>query len=174
MDSQPFGIALTGHRPSRLAGYDISAAYYQRLQAYLELVISQGLDQHGQLVLHCGMALGADTIWSQAILAQRELHPERITFVAHVPCLTQASRWPVPADRARWQHHLALADQRVIYAQEYSAAAMHQRNHAMIDASQLVLAVHDGGQRGGTAQAVSYARSKGVRVYTIDPQRFQD
>ena len=37
-------ISLTGHRPTKLAGYNLNKDYYKRLQAKLESVIDQTLE----------------------------------------------------------------------------------------------------------------------------------
>lgn len=39
-----FPIALTGHRPSRLAGFDLSLPFYDGLREALTLVVIQQLD----------------------------------------------------------------------------------------------------------------------------------
>ena len=169
MTADSFHVALTGHRPSKLAGYDLSHPFYVRLQARLEALLVEGLAQHEHLSLHSGMALGADTVWSMAVLNVREQYPDRISFIAEVPIMTQSDRWPSKIDRERWASHVAAADEVRVYAQTYSPQCLWARNRAMIDAAQLLLAVWDGQPGGGTAGAVDYAHKRGVRVYRIDP-----
>lgn len=161
-------VSLTGHRPHKLAGYDLSDPFYVRLQARLERIIVNGLEHHPHLTLHSGLALGADTVWSKAILAQREIQPDRITFVAEVPVMSQSSRWPAARDQQFWQHQVDVADRVNIYATTYSPRAMQQRNEGMIAAAQLLLAVHDGSS-GGTGNAVDFARKTGVRIFSLPP-----
>lgn len=169
MTTTSFHVALTGHRPNKLAGYDLGHQFYVRLQARLEALLVEGLGKHEHLSLHSGMALGADTVWSMAALNVREQHRDRISFVAEVPVMTQSQRWPSRVDRDRWASHLAVADEVHVYAQAYSPQCLWARNRAMIDAAQLLLAVWDGQPGGGTAGAVDYAQKHGVRVYRIDP-----
>ena len=56
-------IALTGHRPPKLAGYDYNNIFYKRLYKKLDNIVKQALTRYDCLELHSGMALGADTIW---------------------------------------------------------------------------------------------------------------
>lgn len=66
-----FHVALTGHRPGKLAGYDLYHPFYERLRERLKGIVLDGIEKHSHLTLHSGMALGADTIWSQAALTMR-------------------------------------------------------------------------------------------------------
>lgn len=53
-------LSLTGHRPDKLAGYNLNQKFYHNLQSTLENYIKEALD-HAQVVeCHSGMALGAD------------------------------------------------------------------------------------------------------------------
>jgi uncharacterized phage-like protein YoqJ len=167
---QSFHVALTGHRPNKLAGYDLSTPFYVALQEWLEHIIKTGLAQHPHLTLHSGLALGADTVWSQAILAMRERFPGRIAFVAEVPLMTQSSRWPAARDKEYWQTQIDSADLVNVYAQSYSPQAMQLRNEGMIGAAQLVLALWDG-STGGTAHAVRFAEKNGIQVFRMTPEQ---
>ncbi len=168
-----FHVALTGHRPSRLAGYDLAHPFYGRLQSKLQQIIIDGLSVHRHLTLHSGMALGADTVWSMAILRMREQHPDRIHFVAEVPVMTQPDRWPSKLDRDRWAQHLADADLVSVYAQKYHVGCLWARNKGMIDAADLLLAVHDDTSSGGTSGAMDYAKRTGKQVFVLSPDLFR-
>jgi hypothetical protein len=168
-----FHVALTGHRPSKLAGYNLQSSFYASLQRRLESIIRDGLKVHQHLTLHSGMALGADTVWSMAILRMRDLNPGLIRFVAEVPVMSQPDRWPSSIDRQRWQAHLAEADEVNVYAKTYSAKCLWDRNHGMIEAADLLLAVWDGHPGGGTAGAAQYAQSLGKTLFTMHPDEFR-
>lgn len=89
------GLALTGHRPPRLAGYDLNHPFYQNLQATLESLIERALLKYQVVDCHSGMALGADTIWSLAILACQDRHgSNRVRFHAKMPNKQHGSNWP--------------------------------------------------------------------------------
>lgn len=61
-------ISLTGHRPDKLAGYNLNDPFYDRLRRRLIRIIERSLDNYEIVECHSGMALGADTVWAQAIV----------------------------------------------------------------------------------------------------------
>lgn len=173
MLNDSFHVSLTGHRPEKLDGYRLDTPFYDRLRSTLQQTILDGLRRHGMLTLHSGLALGADTVWSKAILWARAQFPEQIRFVAEVPFPAQADRWPAHGDREFWQHQIDTADQVNYYAERYSVQAMHLRNQGMIKPANLLLAVYDGSS-GGTGSAVRFAQQIGVRVFSWHPDQFRD
>jgi uncharacterized phage-like protein YoqJ len=171
-----FHVALSGHRPGKLDGYDLSTPFYTTLREWLEHIIETGLVLHEHLTLHSGLALGADTVWSQAILAMRARFPNRISFVAEVPLMTQAARWPMAADRVFWQAQIDSADLVNVYADVYSPRAMQLRNEGMVRAAHMVLAVWDGdaaNTHSGTGHAVAFAKRKNLPVFVMDPDQIR-
>ena len=172
--TREFHVALTGHRPGKLAGYDLDHPFYTELRRWLAGIIALGLDKHPRLVLHSGMALGADTVWAQAILDAREqFGVQRIGFVAEVPVMTQPQRWR-HGDQVRWRELIDAADQVNVYAQNYHVSCLHLRNEGMVNAADLVLAVWDGQPGGGTAAAVAYAEKTGTTVFPMPPARVRE
>lgn len=169
-----YSIALTGHRPQALAGYNLSAPFYTALEDGLLSIARRALERYGKLVLHSGMALGADTVWSKAILRLREEFPEDVYFVAEVPVRTQSDRWIGERDRELWRRHVKTADQVRIYGESYAVKWLHTRNHGMVNAADLLIAVWNGSEDGGTAEAVRYARGVGKRIHRIDPAKLKE
>lgn len=165
-----FAVALTGHRPEKLAGYRMHHPFYFRLFEKLLWVIEKGLEKHDHLQLRSGLALGADTVWAQAIIAARSKHPGRIRFVAEVPVMTQPERWPNEDDKARWHQFVETADEVNIYANHYTPDCLHQRNRGMITDADMLIAVWDGSTTGGTASGVRIGEQNGVSIYRIDPK----
>lgn len=143
-----YSIALTGHWPAALDGYNLSTAFYRELEAGLVSIARRALERYGKLVLHSGMALGADTVWSKAILRLREEFPEDVYFVAEVPVRTQPDKWIGERDKKLWREHL-------------------------IGAADLLIAVWNGSETGGTAEAVGYAQKHGTRLWRIDPDQLK-
>src|SRR6218665_1764205 len=91
-------IALTGHRPTKLDGYDRTTPFYRRLQEELLRIALRALHASKEILeLHSGMALGADTVWAEAISMLKQRYPDRVRFVAHVPMPGQPDRWPAQA-----------------------------------------------------------------------------
>lgn len=166
-------ISLTGHRPTKLAGYNIHQDYYKRLQAKLESVIDQTLEQHDEVELHSGMALGADTVWAMAIIEAKKKYPGRVTFVADIPDYNQASRWP-PYSQQHWKQLLDEADIVNTYEQGLDdksyAYILNQRNIGMIEPCDILIAIYNGDKTGGTANAVKYAVQHEKLIYRIKPE----
>lgn len=166
-----FNIALTGHRPNKLAGYNLDHPFYKALQQELEHQILIQLEHHDFVHCHSGMALGADTVWAQAIVAMKSKFPNRVMFTAHIPCENQESRWP--ADSQKHYHALLEhADHRIIYETHYTSQCMQKRNIGMIDASNGLLAIWDG-TPGGTGNTVRAAQNNNHPVHILHPDQFR-
>ena len=165
-----FEIALTGHRPNKLGGYNLKSPAYQILrQTLAEEIINNSLI-YKHIICHSGMALGADTIWALAINdARTVLGNHQIEFIADIPCPEQPRLWH-QNDQQLWKILVDSADKKIIYADHYSPKAMMQRNIGMIDNCDLLIAVYNGDKSGGTAQSVKYARSKNKTIKIIDPK----
>lgn len=168
-----YSIALTGHRPAALDGYNLSTAFYRELEEGLVSIAHRALKRYGKIVLHSGMALGADTVWSKAILRLREEFPDDVYFVAEVPVRTQPNKWIGERDKKLWREHVKIADQVRIYGESYAVHWLHARNHGMINAADLLIAVWNGSETGGTAEAVGYAQKHGTRIWRIDPEKLK-
>lgn len=165
-----FGICLTGHRPDRLRGYDLRNPYYVEMQSALEALIDESVEAHGALDLHSGLALGADAVWTEAVIARRAaLEEDLVRLVVHVPNEEQANRWK-EADQEKWRQFRDEADEEIVYGERYSFQSMHARNRGMVDRSSLVVAVWNGTESGGTFTTVQYARRKGKDIIVMDPE----
>lgn len=181
MISKTLHLALTGHRPKKLAGYNLTVPFYKHLQEDLEIFIGIQLESFDKVICHSGLALGADTVWSKAIIAMKEKHPNNVQFYAEVPMLSQPSVWFNKEDVSFWHRQMELADKQNIYGsldgltekeRRYMAIKLlDERNKGMIDQSDMLLAVWDG-SKGGTYNAVKYAKEKGLEIFTIKPETY--
>lgn len=147
-------ICGTGHRPSKLGGYDNSTRNNLiRLAMY-------GLNRIKPALVISGMALG----WDQA-LAQGAWDLG-IPFEAYVPCISQDSKWS-GLDRARYAVLLSKA-KKVVYVTNhvYTDTCMQERNIAMVEASDGVLALWDGSD-GGTANCITYAKTIPKPIFNL-------
>lgn len=178
---KPYYIALTGHRPKDVQQYmngenpyDYDNQFWTQSRNSLMNLIERRLQEHPEgLELHSGMALGADTVWAQAIVAERQKHPDQIKFVADVPLPTQASRWPEPSQKL-WRSLVDQADEVKITSQgPYRPQVMELRNQQMINPSDETVAFWNGRQQGGTANGVRDAQKAQVRITQISPQSIQ-
>jgi uncharacterized phage-like protein YoqJ len=143
-------IVATGHRPSKLGGYEFKV-FDALVHLACEYLISlPELPDHGI----SGMALGWDQAWAQA------LTEFAIPFTAAVPCDGQDSRWPMRS-RTRYHYLLGKAHQIVVVCPgPYEAWKMERRNRWMVDNADAVVALWNG-TSGGTANCVAYAKAQG-------------
>lgn len=183
-------IALTGHRPPKLGGYNIDTPQYRALQTVLEGKIEAALQNYDQVFCHSGLALGADTIWSKAALAMNEKHPTRVFLHAEIPFLEQKDAWFKESDISFWHTQVERAVAKTIYDPEFGAfkkanandkfkcnrrAAQYLqiRNVGMIDHADVLIAVQDPTvekKNSGTNNAVEYAQSQNKHIEFIDPR----
>jgi len=174
-------IGLTGHRPPKLGGYNIQTPAYAHLQRDLEQYIEYQLQHHDVIVGHSGLALGADTVWSKAILAMRERYPKRVFFHAEIPMEEQASAWFKKDDIDFWNLQVNRADFKTVYGRlsdypenqrrKMAYVFLNKRNEGMLQHSDVLLAVWDG-STGGTGHAVKYAKKCGLETVFIDPEKY--
>ena len=169
-----YSIALTGHRPSKLpCGYEeypAASQWGKRLLASLVAQIEKAVDEHGEVTVLSGMALGADQIWAlAAVEAKRKGLP--VKFVACVPCYRYEAKWP-SASQANYRKLLEKADSVVyVHKGDYNFRCLDQRNRYMVDNADLLIAVFDGSPS-GTRNCIRYAESKGVTARIFHPMDF--
>lgn len=151
-------VMVTGHRPQKLP-----TESHQWVERELERLAIKLRDQNGTEVGVSGMALGADIWWAKGVkFAWLDLW-------AFIPFPTQAERWPA-ADQALWQEMCGRAAHRIVIAPGYSVEAFMQRNTAMVENSDLVIAVFDVSQgASGTADTVRKAYTKGLPIIHVNP-----
>lgn len=170
-------IALTGHRPSKLGGYNLNTPAYQTLKHDLEQYILYQLQTHQIVWCHSGLALGADTIWSMAILNMKSRYPSRVKFHAEIPMMTQSNRWFKQSDINFWHTQIQKCDNSTLYSTQetmttYQAAkALDDRNKGMVDHCDILLTIWNGSS-GGTKNAKDYAESVGKKIQPIDPTNY--
>lgn len=158
-------LTLTGHRPDKLFGYDISDENYGRIAK--ELI--EYCKKHNIDTIVSGMALGFDQVGAQAAL------DAGIKLVAAVPFEGQESTWRSKEDKERYNEILARADL-VVYVssskprnKSEAARMLNERNEWMIHNGDSVYALYNGDEKGGTANAVRYAENMGKKVHKKNP-----
>lgn len=150
-------VAVTGHRPQHLRPEQQAFA-----RAELARLAAKVRDQHGTTVAISGMALGADTWWAQAALAAG------IDLWAYIPFEVQGGRWR-ERDQAVWSDLRARAARELVLATNYDVRLLHARNEYMIRDADVLIAIHDPAKTtGGTASAISKARSSGKTLILTD------
>jgi uncharacterized phage-like protein YoqJ len=155
---------FTGHRPAGLPWHTDETAldclYLKRLMADVLAALYDVGNRH----FLCGMAVGADLYFAEAVLALQQEHPD-VTLEAAIPFPDQASRWRLET-RQRYETLLAACDKRTVISPQHTATCMMERNRYMVDCSHLLLAVYNH-QPGGTRNTIRYARQQGLEVVLL-------
>lgn len=156
---------MAGTGPRRLP-----ASQAKWVDEQLMRVLGRLQDEYGVKWIVSGMALEFDQRWAElAIVCGLQLH-------AMVPFPAQPDPWPEQA-QARWQEILDLAAEITVVSRRnpstprMAAAMLHQRNDAMLKASQAVVACWDATKtKGGTWSAVNKAVQLRRPIIWIDPR----
>ena len=164
MRGRPTSCCFTGHRPTKLPwGFDETdercTALKKRILDAVETACEEGYTH-----FICGMAMGCDLYFAEAVLAAKERFPH-ITLEAAIPCLTQTDGWP-EEQKERYAHILAACDYETVVQEKYSRDCMQRRNRYMVDHAALLIAVHDG-LPGGTRSTVLYAMKRQIMVVNL-------
>ena len=157
---------FTGHRPNKLPwGNNESdprcADLKARLGAALETAYADGY-RH----FLCGMALGCDLYFCEAVLDLRDRFGD-VTVEAAVPCEEQSARWR-ERDRNRYFALLERCDYETLVQHHYTAGCMQRRDRYMVDRSQRIIAAYDGRTLGGTMYTLTYALRQGLETVILD------
>lgn len=166
-------IALTGHRPNKLDGYNLNTPFYRHMHDSLASVIEYNLPAYDVIWVHSGMALGADIVWACAARTMMKKYPGRVKLHAEIPVMTQPDIWVSAKDKKLWHELVDLADAKSVYAEKYSPKCLQDRNIGMINHADCLLAIWDG-SNGGTKNAVDYAKSIHKPVTYYAPVEFKN
>lgn len=162
-------VAVVGHRPDKLGGYraDVSHLEAEVLRIVEKL---QELHPNAELVDLCGTAQGADWIGARVFL--RTNRP----YETYTPFSDFGKNWPLAAQKklaalienAREQHVVTEN----VKGYNQVVKALFERNAAMIDDADYVVAIWNGDEKGGTAHAMSYAHKhkKPTVIISIDDE----
>lgn len=156
-----FKVAVTGHRPNKLGGYDWNSPK----RVWVREKLKDKIIQIKPEVAISGMALGVDQEY--AFLC----HQMGIPFIAAIPFEGQEKAWP-KSSQDFYTYLLGVAKEVVIVSKGgYAAYKMQVRNEWMVDNCQTLIAVWDG-TAGGTGNCVEYAEKIGRQIERINPAEF--
>lgn len=155
----------TGHRPKGFPfkyGVDKQKhnAYLQMLEEKIELAIIE----YGITNFISGMAIGTDLDFAETVLKLQNKYP--ITLECAIPCPNQTLKWN-SADKLRYESILKRADEINLISERYTPECMLKRNRYMVDRSELVIAVFNGIEQGGTWYTINYAKYKNKQMDII-------
>lgn len=148
-------VAITGHRPESIT--DMGFVDIQLRHAFADLGAKRVIQ---------GMAAGVD------------LRAARAAFLMRLPW-TSVRPWAGHKPVDGWENHYRqaweFADERVTVneSEKYPGPHVyHDRNHYMVDHGDLVVAVWNGSEKGGTYSTVKYAQKVGKKVFVINPKEY--
>lgn len=155
--SQPeLYIAVTGHRPDKLGGYNTPNPMYDLVVKGLYDTFSY----YKPAYVITGMAIGTDQ-WAAELCVNMG-----IPFIAALPFDGQEKKWP-PKAQAKFHLLLTKAAQKfIICPGEYEPWKMQKRNEWMVNTAHMVVAVWNGSS-GGTANCVGYAVQVGKYIHYV-------
>jgi uncharacterized phage-like protein YoqJ len=158
-----YTICVTGHRPKRLYGYNLTNPKWINLYDTFQRLL---VDKHCDWAVS-GMALGVDTIFALAVIDLRDNKGVDIKLHCAVPCHNQSEPWFNEDDINRYKQILNKAD-RITYVTNdtYKDGCLEERNQFMVDISDEVLAVWTG-STGGTEHCIAYAEHEGIKVTNL-------
>ena len=159
--------AFTGHRPHRFPWKSNEAdPRCVSLKATITDHITALVD-FGVTGFFTGGAAGVDCWAALIVLALREKNPA-LELHCILPYEGQADGW---SDSERKYYHAILkqADSVEYVSRVYYDGCMIDRNHRLVEATGMLLAVYNGTRRSGTGSTVNYARKLGREIIVIDP-----
>ena len=159
-----FTVCITGHRPSKLFGYDIHSSLYDTLRTEISKRLVALCDKFQEICCISGCALGTDTIFieecQKLVDAGYKIH-----IKLAIPCRNHDKCWSLD-DRQRFKEMVTKYDHHYVVNGPYITTCLQLRNRYMVDNSDLVLAVWDGSPS-GTGNCVKYAQFRGKRVRRV-------
>lgn len=165
MSEKEITCCFTGHRPVKLPwGTNESDPRCILLKEQLAATLN-GIYESGFRHFICGMAIGCDTYFAEAVLLLKSRCPD-VTLEAAVPCDSQSDKWN-RKQKARYEQLLSQCDTVTHVSYTYSPGCMMKRNEYMIDSSSLLLACFNG-RSSGTMNTILYAERNGVQTIILD------
>jgi uncharacterized phage-like protein YoqJ len=160
-----FGVAFTGYRPSKLGFFGEDDPMCEDLKIRLAKEIKK-LAESGADRFFSGMALGVDMWCAEAVLELKNDNPQ-ISLTAVIPCRNQDEKWSAEEKR-RYRGLLEQCDKVIHISENYTKECMFKRNRALVDLSDVLVAVFDG-KKGGTKYTIDYAEKCRKKVIVVPP-----
>ena len=148
----------TGHRPQGFPfRYGVDRKKHNTYLKMLKEKIELAINEYGITNFISGMALGTDLDFAETVLKLRNIYP--ITLECAIPCPNQTLKWN-STDKIRYKSILKRADEINVISERYTPECMLKRNRYMVDKSEIVIAVFNGIEKGGTWYTVNYAKNQ--------------
>ena len=155
---------VTGHRPK---GFPFERSWYEPLYIkYVDMLALEieNLFNEGYNHFVVGMAEGADLDFARAVLNNKGANDNVVLEAVPYPKevvkrITEQAR--------EYQDILARCDRIHTVSDHYFKGCMQKRNRYMVDKSDIVIAIWNGREEGGTWYTIKYARSKNKPIRYI-------
>ena len=154
----------------RIGGYDANSPKRQWVKQQIRKELAKLEAAHPEgLSIITGGALGVD---QDAALIAADMD---IPYIVIAPCKGQDAMWPADAKRQYKEILQNAAEVEYVSEKTYNEdkGCMNRRNEKMINAADVLIAVYDGSESGGTAHAYNYAIRSGVNVILINLNNYK-
>ena len=165
MPVREYTCCFTGHRPLRLPwGMNETDPRCIDLKERLRTTLEETYN-NGYRHFICGMAIGCDIYFAEAVLDLRSKYSD-LTLEAAVPCDSQSDKWN-RKQKETYFSLLSACDIVTYVSHMYSPDCMMKRNQYMIDRSSLLIACFNG-RSSGTMNTILYAERAGVNTVILE------
>ena len=150
--------SFTGHR-------QIKNEHSDKIVPLLRRAIEYAYNE-GCRDFYAGGALGFDTLAAREVIRFRITHSDaRLLLI--LPCVNQTEKWSASQVNA-YDYVLSNADEVRYVSEEYTDGCMRERNFALANAADILIA-YVGRGASGAAQTVRFADNLGKTVYNLYP-----
>lgn len=171
-------IFFTGRRPNNLYGYDNATRpkYQEIVDSTYSLI--ESLFKEGYTTFISGGAQGFDQLAFWAVNRLKKNYPEAdIKNIVYVPCDNQSSKWAESGLFSQKEYDAMInhADEVVMIGHEYTRRSMIERDAAMVESSDLGIALFPSyedwrtAEHSGTAITMKMAERKGIKLIRMWP-----
>ena len=152
---------LTGHRPKGFLWdyYNTQSDEHQRYLSALRICIMNLIEKQGVNYFISGCAIGADLDFAEICVSIRDSEHSDILIEGAIPCDNQDLKWSKP-DKERYKTIISKLNRVHYVSHMYSKICFQKRNEYMVDRSDIVIAVWNKEETGGTWNTIKYARQK--------------
>lgn len=158
-------VCFVGHRPQKIPFlYDEESTSFKKLRCTLKKTIIELIENENVKHFISGVVIGADMLCAEIILELKAQYSD-ITLECALPCETQAEYWTMKY-REKYFDTVAASDKESMLQWRYTPDCVMKRDRYMVDKSDILLAVWDGG-KGPIKRTVNYATEKGKKVMCI-------
>lgn len=155
-------VGVTAHRPQSIDNdFSLTSPKWE----WISKELKGFFEDINPTVVVTGMALGGD------MLAAEVAFDLDIKVRAVIPFEGQESLWE--EDQKKRYHEILKNCFDVFYTAEggYANWKLHARNHFIVDNTNVMCAIWNGGYEGGTGSTVKYAEKREKPIYQINPNK---